>query len=1218
MTIDEALLFLDSVLTQEHLNDVHILVLRQTWEGRSYPEIAKNAGYDAEYIKFVGFHLWQVLSRVLGEKVTKSNLQSVLRRKAQQAQITVASSNSQVISNNIKEEVHQNSTVIHSIATDVTKLNKSIDWGEAIDVSIFYGRAEELALLEQWLIIDRCRLVTLLGMGGIGKTSLSIKIAERIQEQFDYIVWRSLGNAPLILDLLAELIQFISKQQETNLPATVDARISRLMHYLRQHRCLLILDNVESILQEGERTGRYRNGYEGYGQLLRCVAEINHKSTLLLTSREKPIGLGAKEGKNLPVRSLQLTGLTTPEAREIFQGIGVFQGSDSEWDILVSHYARNPLALKMVAPAIRELFESSLTNFLEVLNQGALIFDDIRNLLDRQFNRLSSLEKSIMYWLAINREPVLLEELQQDLVPKITIKELVEVLGSLVRRSLIEKTSDGYTQQPVVMEYMTERLIEKVSTEIKNSEIDLIGSHALLKATAKEYIRDTQARLILKPIAEQLLFTFERQQLLENQLKPTLSSLRGKPKRETGYVAGNIINLLHQMQTDLSGWNFSNLTVWQAYLPDANLKQVNFAGADLANFVFAEILGSGLSMAFSPDGKLLAMGDTNGEIHLWQMPEAILLKTSKEYGSIVLSVAFSPDGKTLATGGSNGTICCWDVNSWSICQILQGNTSAVLGVAFSPDGKILASSIGDGTVRLWDWSNTKCVLTLQAHKGQAWSIAFSPDGQILASGGDDGTLKLWDVSTGQCLKTVQSDSSQIRSVAFSQDGRTIACGGDDSLIRLWDISTGEVFSICSGHAQIVLSVAFSPDGQTLASCSQDRTVRLWEVASGQCLKTLQAHTNRVSAVAFSPDGKTLASTGEDGTLRLWDVRRGQCLKTVSGQSNPVNSVVFSPDGQTFASSDRAVRLWNIKIGQCFKSLHQGQTGRLKSIAFSPDGHLLASGFDDTTIKLWDATTGLCLKSLQGHSAWVWGVAISPDGKTLASFSGDQTIKLWDIQTGQCLYTCAEHEGWVLGVTFSLDGHILASASSDNTVKLWDIRTGQVLKTFTGHTDWVWSVAFSPDGNILVSSSGDSTVKFWDINTEEYLKTLEGHDGIVSSVTFNPDGTRLASGSHDRTVRVWDVSTGRCLQILRGHDNWVWSVGFSQDGQMLASGSQDETIKLWNALTGECIKTLPVPKLYEGMNITSVTGLTEAQKATLKALGAVELEVERVWDLSTIQ
>ncbi|MEG4809954.1 NB-ARC domain-containing protein [Microcoleus sp. F8-D3] len=1205
MTIEEALLFLDSVLKQEHLNDIHILVLRQAWEGRSYPEIAKSAGYDAEYIKFVGFQLWQVLSRIFGEKVTKSNVQSVLRRKAQQAQVTVALPNSQ-ISHNISQQIDRSDPIADRVTTDVTKLNKSINWGEAIDVSIFYGRAEEIALLEKWLIGDRCRLVTLLGMGGIGKTSLSIKVTERIQEQFDYIIWHSLRNAPLILDLLVELIQFLSNQQETNLPETVDAGISRLMHYLRQHRCLLILDNVESILQEEERTGCYREGYEGYGQLLRCVAEINHKSTLLLTSREKPIGLAAKEGETLSVRSLQLTGLTTPRAREIFQRIGSFQGLDSEWDILISHYAGNPLALKMVAPAIREFFDSNLTKFLELLNQGTLVFDDIRNLLDRQFNRLSDLEKKIMYWLAIDREPVSAAELQQDLVAKLTVKELLEVLGSLLRRSLIEKTSDGYTQQPVVMEYMTERLIEQVCTEIATSKINILKSHALLKATAKEYIRKTQAGLILKPIADRLFFSFERQQILENQLKPILTSLRGKPTLETGYVAGNIINLLCQMQNDLSGWDFSNLTVWQAYLPDPNLHFVNFAGADLTNSVFAEVLGSGLSIAFSPDGKLLAMGDTNSEVHLWQMPEVRRLRTGKEYGSIVLSVAFSPDGKTFATGGSNGTINCWDVSSWSIRQILQGNHSRVLGIAFSPDGKMLASGIGDGTVRFWDWSHGRCLLTLPAHKSQAWSIAFSPQGKILASGGDDGILKLWDVATGQCLKMFESDCRQIRSVAFSLDGKTVACGGHDALIRIWDISTGEVLRICSGHSRIVVSVAFSPDGQILASCSEDSTVRLWEVASGECLKTLQAHTSRVSSVAFRPDGKILASTGEDCTVRLWDVKTGHCLKTVFGQSNPVNSVVFSPDGQTLASSDRAVRLWNIKIGKCFKSIQDGHTNRLKSIAFSPNGDLLASGFSDTTVRLWDAVTGECLKSLEGHSAWVWGVAISPDGKTLASFSEDQTIELWDISTGQCLYTCTEHESWVMAVAFSFSGDILASASTDNTVKLWDVSTGKVLITLMGNSGWVWSVAFSPDGNILASSNSDGSIKFWDINTGECLTTLEGHDGIVSSVIFSPDGTLLASGGHDRTVRMWDVSTGRCLQILEGHDNWVWSVAFSPDGQMLASSSQDETIKLWDAVTAKCIKTLPVPKPYEGMNITSVKGLTEATVATIKTLGAVEV------------
>src|SRR4028119_1632645 len=196
MTIDEALLFLYSVLKQEHLNDIHILVLRQSWEGHSYPQIAKSAGYDAEYIKFVGFQLWQLLSRVFGEKVTKSNVQSVLRRKAQQAQVAVAPSHPTQANLGRNAQTFQSGATTHWVPADVTTANRCQDWGEAIDVSVFYGRTEELAKLEQWIVQERCRLVMLLGMGGIGKTSISVKIAERIQEHFDYVIRRSPRNAP--------------------------------------------------------------------------------------------------------------------------------------------------------------------------------------------------------------------------------------------------------------------------------------------------------------------------------------------------------------------------------------------------------------------------------------------------------------------------------------------------------------------------------------------------------------------------------------------------------------------------------------------------------------------------------------------------------------------------------------------------------------------------------------------------------------------------------------------------------------------------------------------------------------------------------------------------------------------------------------------------------------------------------------------------------------
>jgi WD40 repeat protein len=1087
---------------------------------------------------------------------------------------------------------------------DYSSSHTRLDWGEAIFNSVFYGRIEELNTLEQWILNEHCQLVALLGIGGIGKTSLSVKFAQQIQDNFEYVIWRSLREAPPVKIILSNLIQFLSDEQETegNLPESFSDRVSRLLYYLQNHRCLVIIDNAESILRSGSRAGIYREEYEEYGELLRRVGEATHQSCLVLTSREKPREVALLEGQALPVRSLLLNGLKVAEGQEILKLKGL-SAAEEEWKVMIERYAGNPLALKIVATTIQDIFDGNVTEFLQ---QDTSVFGDIRDILEQQFERLSDLEKEIMYWLAINRESVTLSELRDDIISPVPPAKLLEAVESLGRRSLVEKSAITFTLQPVVIEYVTQVFIEQVCEEIKTENIELFRSHALIKASAKDYIREAQIRLILKPVLDELLTILRSKKGIENRLAKILVKLREESPQELGYTGGNILNLLCQLQIDLRGHDFSELTVWQADLRNVKLHDVNFQNADLAKSVFAEAFGGILSVAFSPDGKLLAMGDTGGEIRLYQVADGKQVLICQGHKNWVPSLAFSPNGRTFASSSSDHTVKLWDATTGQCLQTLQGHEHEVWTVAFSPDGNTIVSGSNDRTIKLWSVSNAECLGIFQGHTSWVISAVFHPDGQMLVSGSDDDTIRLWDVRTGECLKTLQGHRDGIRSIAISPDGQTIASSSDDQTVKLWDVSTGECLKTLQGHHAAVWSVAISPQGNLIASGSLDHTVKLWDVSTGQCLKTLQGHSGLVFSIAFGLQGDLLASGSDDQMVKLWDVSTGQCLKTFSGYTSQVLSVAYSPDGKMLASGsdDQTVRLWDVNTSEALQTL-QGHRAVVRSVAFCPTKQTLASGSDDQTVRLWDVNTGEALQILQGHRAVVWSIAFSPDGQTLASGSDDRTMRLWDVNTGQALQTFQGHRAAVQSVAFSPQGRTLASGAWDQTVKLWDISTGECKRTLEGHTNWVWSIAFSPDGELLASSSYDGTVRLWSVSTGACLQTFEVcANGIVKAVAFSWDGQMLASSSPDYTVKLWDIDTGQCKKTLHGHSAWVWSVAFSPDNRTLASSGADETIRLWDINASKCLKTLKAKKFYEGMNIRRVTGLTAATIATLKGLGAI--------------
>ena len=1106
-----------------------------------------------------------------------------------------------------------------SHTTDAVLSASYQDWGEAIDTDFFHGRQTELQTLAQTILSDGCRLVMLLGIGGIGKTSLAAKLSQQIAPAFELVIWRSVRNAPLLDMLLQDLVSFLSQQQDT------EATIGRLMHWLRTHRCLLILDNVETLLSAGQ-SGQYRAGYENYGDLFRRMGETRHQSCLIVTGREKPTNIGVLESSQLAVRSFQLGG--SPEAAQAIIQAKALTGSPEAVQKLCDRYNANPLALKIVGTSIRSIFDGDIDLFLA---EEAPVFNDFRRLLDGQIERLSDLEQSILYWLAINREWTTLSELTNDLWPMVSRADVFEALESLSWRSLIETRSGLYTQQPVIMEYMSDRLVArayKALQDLSQSEPDpnnatsvearLWYTHALLKSTAKAYIRESQHRIFLAPLAQRIEVAFIQPQAINRYMQQILSQLR---QSAGGYGIGNFINLCQQLSVDLSGYDFSELPIWQAYLSGRSLANVNFAQANFRNCQFTQSFSGICCISLNPDNTILAIGDLHSNIHFFQTENHQHLHTLKGHTDGVFSVSFTPDGKHFVSCSGDTTLKLWQMSNYECIRTFEGHQNLVKSAVFSPDGQVIASGGSDQTVKLWNAQTGECIHTLQGHTSAIRTVNFSsvvPSSDsaepLLASASLDHTIKIWNWQTGECVRTLEGHDQGVWAAAFTPDAQQLVSGGIDQTVRLWNVRTGECLKVLSGHKSSVWSVIISPDGQYIASGSQTGIIKIWHLNSGRCQKSLVGHTGWTWALAYSNDGQRLYSGSyQDSTVRLWDTQRGHCVKIFSGFTNEVWSLAFLRNGQQLVSGshDRKVRLWNVSTGKSLTSIEHNSP--VMGLSLSPDESLLASsgGSKGTDFSLWSLNTLLLEKRLSGHTRMVHAVAFHPSGNWLASAAEDQTVRFWNLADGACFRTIKAHEEIVWSVAFSHDGKLLATGSYDHTAKLWDVDSGECVATLSQHTDQVFSVAFSPDDALMATTSSDGSIKLWAVQTGQCLKTLTGHNGFVSSGTFYPLGDRskplFISGGFDSQIKVWDVASGQCLQTLQGHTQTVWSLAFSSDGQTLASGDENATIMLWDTQSWQPIKTMKLPGPYEGMNIADATGLSEAQKTALYSLGAVSAE-----------
>lgn len=593
MDADRAVAIIETILAPKSLNPVQIQIVRGVIAGQSYQQIVATAktdpaldpqdrqltkNYQLGYIKEAGAQLWQLLSQKLGQKVTKGSLAAVLLWYSKQPA-------SRLEDRDLRSEERADFDPSLTANLDVK--------------AHFYGRTEEVTTLTDWCLSERCQLIFLIGMGGMGKTTLAGEIARKCGGYFERTLWRSLINLPPATELCRDLLQCLSPQPLVELPDSLDRQIELLIAVLKRDRCLLILDNVESILEGQVQSGQYLSGYEGYDRLLRALGELPHQSCAILTSREKPHTIARSQIVSPQlVRSMTVAGMTISAGHQLVRAYGCPQIPEQMWQKVHAHYAGNPLALKIATITAIDMTGGGekVLELYSLIEQGQIQFQNIDDVLGCQFERLSEIEQQLVYWLAIEREPISGAELRSNLLLNQTVPgEIISALQSLSRRCITTCRDGKWSLQPVTLAYVTGRSIARFVAELlpplsAEPSVDLqdrfvhLNTYGIIKATAKDYLRHNQIQLILG----RLVSSWGTRERIGGHLRSILAQWQMLTPIPPGYLAGNILNLLIEIDPNraIKDLDCSLLPIRSAYLVNATLHRVNFTAATFDRSAF--------------------------------------------------------------------------------------------------------------------------------------------------------------------------------------------------------------------------------------------------------------------------------------------------------------------------------------------------------------------------------------------------------------------------------------------------------------------------------------------------------------------------------------------------------------------------------------------------------------------------------------------------------
>ncbi|MGP1386813.1 MAG: AAA family ATPase [Thainema sp.] len=1164
---DEVLNFIEEKLNVvrvagERLSNIERALLVSAWRAprRTYREIAETEGYSQSYVHNVAADLWEDLSRAFDTKIRKPSLKATI-------------SSSMLRDRQSPSELPSEQPIRH-------------DFGNWMGSADLLGRDDEQQQLTEYLSANQARIVGVTGITGIGKSCLCEAVVRRLANQFSVILCRSLRSQIPFHDVLSRWLYLLEPENHSVTSSSEDM-LQIVLQLMQQQRCLLILDDFDAIVQDGymaqQETVLYQQFLQRVSQLAAgCVLVISRTNTELL---------------NLSfwqqAQHLFLSALAPEISQQLMAQHGALPPAPLLDDIQ-TYYAHHPHYLTAVArqvhhPTVAGRWQYFWDSLSSRLLQG------VHHCLKADYNHLNSIEQDVMHWLVIAAKPLSIEYLQSHLSRSNLQPNLIHAVAKLCDRAFIQsvngtvnkasETSDTneanqandvprYAPTAIWRDFILQHLLHEMVEELYAEQFHLLHHLPIRSVQDPAVVIQQQQDQLVKPILQRLKDRYGSLNQLKQRLKALLDQVCTRQLDVRSHTAGNLINFCQAAGVSFNSLDFSDLDIRNADFRQVSLWNCIGNHTRLRNCGFTIPLADRIALALDATGQHLAVGESNGQITVWQVETATPIQIFHD--AEVCCLAFHPQQPILACGTVVGSVCLWHWQSQSNSTVIvrKIHDAAITTLAFAADGEILA--IGDRSGRIMLWSapfQTNSTLQELSFLSELSSLSEIP---FLSEQQSDCQV---DRQVDRQVERQAERQTAIRHLTWSDDSQRLAVS-DSYTGLVWDRATNTTHPVSASNIGRIRSLIFE-DNYLYAAISDRTSLWLWRLQPAWLFWATVEEEATITSVHL---WRTQTASQ---SIYLAYIKDDQLiLKTINSELEEViqlpielsTPLAVSGDGQRLAvmPSARSIQLWQMptETGSTASIIQHwmGYSCPVQAYTFDPTAQLLAVGNRDGSVRVWDLDAVRCRHVFQVSHTRMRAIALSPDSQHLASSDLDGHLWLWNLATDQSPQLLEGHRHEINALAFHPAQPQLASGSTSGTIRLWHSARGTTQHTFR-HPVGITHLIFSPDGQYLMSGDRQGLVCVWDLDTNQLLTSVQAHDGTIEHLGFMPSG-QLISAGRDHTVRRWDDNYQTATVLFQDADFYIshvtcisdqscWLVGWqvNSDSQSANTGRYAQIVPL---------------------------------------------------------